>query len=217
MAKKYKFFALILVIINIIGCCSQVVHGYSRVDNQREGTLTVSFQSGNIVCEGLGFRLYRVASISDTAKFVLTEQFQGVAVSLQTLTQEEWKEFAQQLTNYILKVKSKIEPLAVQKTNNKGEVMFSDLPTGLYLVVGEGVEDGNTTISPVPFLVSLPSRNEEQEWQYHMNAIVKYTLHMEPEPLPSTGDNGGTFILFALLGSGIVLCFLVHFSKEHDI
>lgn len=202
----------------MLGCFSCVVYGYStRVDNQREASLTVYSQPGGIVCENMYFHLYHVADISDTAKFILTEQFQGSMVSFRNFNQDEWKQLAQQLSNYVQKVKTKIEPLAVQKTNHQGEVRFAKLQTGLYLVVGEVLEEENATISPVPFLVSLPSRNEEQEWQYDMRAIVKYTLHKEPEPLPPTGDKEGIVLLFALLGSGVALYFLAYFWKKHDI
>ena len=218
MVKKYKycFFILVIAIISV-GCASYVVYGYSRVDHQREASLTVSFQPEGFEHAGMRFCLYHVADISDTAKFILSEQFQGTTVSFQNLNQEEWKQLAQQLSNYIQKVRSKIEPLAVQKTNDDGETTFAKLQTGLYLVVGEVWEGENTIISPVPFLVSLPSRNQEQEWQYDMNAVVKYTLHTEPEPLPSTGDKGNIVLLLVLACSGIVFCFLCFVRKKHDM
>lgn len=104
-----------------------------------------------------------------------------------------------------------------------GKATFTNLPTGLYLIVQEEAAEGFTPLNP--FLVSLPYL-EDGEYQYDVTAAIKSELEKEqetepttPQPtepddpkLPYTGQLNWPIPLmavmgFALLIAGWVLCF----------
>lgn len=110
-----------------------------------------------------------------------------------------------------------------ERFEKQGTYYFTDLPTGLYLVVQEKAAEKYGTMSP--FLISVPYMHDG-EYQYTVTANVKTELKKETEPtkpssteekpsggkLPQTGQltwpipwlASGGMLLFAL---GWWLCF----------
>lgn len=218
MCKKrcIRWFLLVLLLgIVSVGSLSVEAYGYAGVDVQKEASLTISFETENMGYEGMHFRVYRVAELSNTANFILSKDFEGTSISLQSLTKEQWEILPQQLTDYITRTKAVITPLAEGKTDNNGVASFTNLTTGLYLVVGEQLDLESRVYTPIPFLVQLPGLNGEKQWEYHRNAVVKYTLTTveEPEPLPPTGE-GQMVISFLLLGSSVVTFLILCIGKK---
>ena len=60
-----------------------------------------------------------------------------------------------------------------------GKAVFTDLPTGLYLIVQEQAAEGFSKLGA--FLVSVPYM-EDGEYQYHVTAAIKSEIEREPEP-----------------------------------
>ncbi len=220
MYKKYSMWHWLLVLLCVIALmCSFTIHAYAyptKIDLQREASLTVFFQTTDVSCSGVNFRLYHIANVSNTATFLLTEAFQDTAISLQNLNEAQWKTLAQELVAYISKSKATIMPLAKQETDGQGRATFTGLMAGLYLVVGESYHAETGIYTPVPFLVRLPERNTENEWEYEMEAIVKYTTELVPKPpeLPKTGEDKISIPLFVIGGSFFVILKLYNGRKD---
>lgn len=104
-----------------------------------------------------------------------------------------------------------------------GKATFTDLPTGLYLIIQETAAEGFSKLGA--FLVSVPYL-KDGEYQYHVTASVKSQLEREPETepteppptepdvpkLPQTGQLNWPVPLMAVAGLalfavGWVLCF----------
>lgn len=90
-----------------------------------------------------------------------------------------------------------------------GKVTFSDLSTGLYLIMQQEAAPGFSKMGT--FLVSVPYMQDGQ-YQYHLTAVVKPALEREPEPteppptkptdpkLPQTGQLNWPIPLMAAVG-----------------
>lgn len=101
-----------------------------------------------------------------------------------------------------------------------GRAVFTDLPTGLYLIIQEEPAEGFTPLGS--FLVGVPYL-EDGEYQYDVTATIKSEVEREPEPtaplptepgpsLPQTGQLNWPIPLLAVSGSvlfiaGWILCF----------
>ena len=101
-----------------------------------------------------------------------------------------------------------------------GKATFSDLPTGMYLIVQDKAASGFSELSP--FLVSVPYM-ADGEYVYNVTAVIKSELERVPEPttpspgkpddpkLPQTGQLNWPVPLMAVSGAillfvGLILC-----------
>lgn len=93
--------------------------------------------------------LYRVADYNGDDTYSLTGQFADYAVDVTS------EAAATTLDNYVKA--DGLTPDAKGTANGNGDVVFEDLTTGAYLVIGECVEtDEDYLYYPVPTLLSLP-------------------------------------------------------------
>jgi len=128
---------------------------------------------------------------------------------------------ASELLDYYKKTKDRYEFDRTTVDVKNGKAKFSELSTGLYLILQEKAAPGYSKLNP--FLISVP-RLEEGAYQYHVTASVKTELEREPDPteptttepkdpqLPQTGQlNWPIPVLvvggLALFAVGWVLCF----------
>ncbi len=186
MKMCFKWNRLVAAICTTLCALSFTVntYAYSRIDVQKKTILTVSFQVEKTPVSNVEFELYRVADVSETVDFYLTQDFANSGANLQGLDAEGWRAATEKLSAY---AKSKdIVPLGKQKTDADGKGTFSDLGTGLYLVIGESYSTADEVYTPSAFLISLPNLKSNDEWEYDADAIVKYTV--TPVKLPQTGQ-----------------------------
>lgn len=106
-----------------------------------------------------------------------------------------------------------------------GKATFTDLSTGLYLIVQEKAAYGFSKLGT--FLISVPYMQDGQ-YQYHVTATIKSELHREPEPtappptvpddpsLPQTGQLNWPVPVLAVGGMALIVlgCFLRFRKKE---
>lgn len=152
------------------------------IEIQAETSLTLHFSPDGQAAQGTEFRIYQVASAGQFAEFTPVEAFRGYPVKMNGLTAGEWADLAATLTGYV--ARDEIQPTASATVTAQGTVSFSGLTTGLHLVVGDSVQRGNTVYTPTAVMISLPSRNQDDQWVYHVEAQVKH----EEEDVPAAGD-----------------------------
>lgn len=73
-------------------------------------------------------------------------------------------------------------------TITEGEAVFTDLSTGLYLIIQEEASSGYSKLNP--FLVSVPYY-EDGKYNYDVTAAIKSELEREPETTVATTTPGG--------------------------
>lgn len=162
-----------------------------RIDLQKTASLSVQYQSsqdnGGQAMANVAFQLYQVAQVSASLQYTLTDDFAGYAVSLDKLDSDGWRSTAQTLAAYA--AADKLTPVQQAVTDKNGRLTFSDLPVGLYLVVGQKHSQNGNTYLPAPFLVCLPNLDETQSWEYHPVVSPKYSQITPPGGDGPSGSN----------------------------
>lgn len=178
--------AAFLIAAAFISCSGMTAFAYGAIDTSRETSLTVYFGRDGRGFSGVEFKLYHVADVSETINFTLTEAFAGYPIRLDGLDSSGWRALAQTLDGYV--ARDHLSPDKYGKTSQDGQVHFEHLKAGLYLVTGNRFKQGRYTYTPEPFLICLPTWNEETgQWNYDAAASCKYDSDYTP---PGGGGDG---------------------------
>lgn len=163
-----KIFPLLLsaILLCSMGLTAKAAQEMPDVD--RIGSISVTMQdsdSGESVPGGT-LTLYKAGDIlvKNGFSFVLTDAFAGSRLDLSDVKSSE---LAEKLAAYA--TEQNLSGTSVEADEN-GEVTFSDLETGLYLVVQTAAPEGWYAVSP--FLVSVPNKGESG-YVYDVNATPK--------------------------------------------
>ena len=155
----------------------------AAVDVNKKCSLTL-----NECLSGLNVHLYRVASIDEVGSYQYTEDFkeaENTTIDLNKLeTSEELKNAAMTLKGYAARKEG------VTKTTTSSTLTYSNLNTGLYLVVADNLVIDGKTYTYLPYLISLP-----QGTKYDVSIdFVKYSeAHShEYKMIKQWKDNGST-------------------------
>lgn len=137
---------------------------------------------------GLNVHLCRVASVSKDGSYEYTDEFkdaENTSIDLNKLeTSEELKNAAMTLKGYAARKEG------VTKTTASSTLTYSNLNTGLYLVVADNLVIDGKTYTYLPYLISLP-----QGTKYDVSIdFVKYSeVHShEYKMIKQWKDNGST-------------------------
>ena len=179
--KSWLCLALCLVL------CLPMLPGTARaidpIDLEAKTSLSLTFRPGDRAAEGTEFRVWRVGEPDRFCNFTRTEAFTPYDVVVTDLTAAGWADLATTLSGYV--ARDKIPPTAAATVNQEGVAVFSDLPTGLYLVTGDAYRSGRYTYTPTAVMISLPSRDAQEQWYYDVAANVKYTENYNPPSGPA--------------------------------
>ncbi len=188
-------------------CCSLTAAALAHdvPDMSRLCSVTVTMRLLGAPVPGGTLSIYRVGEVAEDNgdySFRPTGDFAACGESFADLTDSDL--LALRLMNY----GSILTPLATQTIDANGQVRFTDLPVGLYLMVQKTPAPGYAKMSP--FLVSLPYL-ENGSYCYDLTATPKTDLDRTPPPtptpppsLPPTGQLWWPVPL--LLCGGLLLC-----------
>lgn len=140
---------------------------YTPLDRGKTGSITVSPANGKSI--GTELTIYQVADVTvDNAdqKYVLTEAFADSKADPTAL--EDTGELARKLAAYA--AEHKLSGIT-KSVDTGGSVTFDNLELGLYLVIQEVSQPGETIVNP--FLVSVPMQDSKGEWDYDVDASPK--------------------------------------------
>lgn len=210
---KSGFLRWFLLGIVLCFCCLKIhVEAITQVDTTAQAGLKIQYEVENAV-----FSLYKVADVSKTYRFTSTKEFAAFHKKEDTKTAKDWRTQAESLADYVKE--NQISPYVKTKISNEGTLIWDNLPVGLYLVIGDKVSDGTKQYIPSPFLVSLPSQNEEKEWEYCPTVYPKYKVTTESEIsdmsdiLPQTGQLWWPVPI--LIGIGLLFfVFMWHYRRK---
>ena len=173
--KTNAFFKLIkttVLTILLVTLSVTTALAYGNINVNREGSISVYFGDNGEGFPDVEFSLYRVARVSADGTFTLTGDFRDYSLRLNDLDSSDWRALAQTLDAYV--ARDDLEPLRVDETGRNGEVTFSDLSTGLYLIIGERYVDGRESYTPEPMLVALPGQTDSGRLDYSVDVSCKY-------------------------------------------
>ena len=142
------------------------------IDINKKAALTVSYIYNETAFSGIEVKLYKVASVSKDFQFTLVENFKDTNLTLNGITStNEWDQVRSTLENYIFT--NNIAPLKVDLTNQNGQVAFNNLEVGLYLAAAENIFGENVVYFLDSALITLPTLNKNNLWQYNVNIASK--------------------------------------------
>ncbi|MGN0266871.1 MAG: Cna B-type domain-containing protein [Lachnospiraceae bacterium] len=174
--KKYKSMAVFLLcLILAVTSLPAAVSAAGSIDLNHSRSLTViaAYDSGAI--SGMQFDAYLISTVDECGELTVTERYGEYAEDLDIRGEndERWQEMAQVLAREIqLDAGLKADFYAV--TDDHGAAVFTDIPMGLYLVLGHTVEKDGYVYSTIPFFILLPEQDpDSNSWNYDVTANAK--------------------------------------------
>lgn len=149
------------------------------LDTERECSLALQYAKEGVAFADVEISLYRVAQANPDGTFDKVAPFDAYAVSIyDVVNSEDWSILANTLSGYI--EADALFATATDITDAEGKAVFTELPTGLYLVAGAMGENEKGVYTFDPFMVYLPTHHEGV-YQYDVVAKPKAD-HFEPAP-----------------------------------
>ena len=167
MSKILKTTGGFLLALVLLLSTNVTAFAYTSLDPGKTGSITVSPANGQSI--GTELTIYQVADVTvdnTDQKYVLTEAFANSKADLTAL--EDSGELARKLAAYA--EENKLSGVT-KSVNTGGSVSFDNLKLGLYLVLQEVSQPGETIVNP--FLVSVPLQSSQGEWEYDVDASPK--------------------------------------------
>ena len=181
MKKKYLIYVLCL--LSVIMLFPAKAFAREPIDLSRTASLTLNFEAKDGPVQGVNFKIYKVADISEFCDFTPIGQFAQYPVSFEDLTADGWRKLATTLYSCVVN-DSDAEPDITVSTDREGNVKLENMELGLYLVIGEPFNHAREDYVPEPFLVNLPSVMEDNDtWLFEVTSEVKYSSSTDSRPV----------------------------------
>jgi len=156
-------------------CCPAAALAISDIDTEKPCSLTLHYSRQGTAFSDLVIRIFQIAAFSDDGSYALTEAFSKYPVDIHGITsQKEWREVTETLVSYAQR--DALAPTAESKTDQQGTAAFEKLDNGLYLVMYADAEDADGEARFAPFIVFLPTPNEDGEYDYEVEARPKFSV-----------------------------------------
>lgn len=171
--KSLRIVGLVVcLVLFLLSITMLITSARGNVDVSANASLTLTYcYSGNYF-KDLNVKIYRVADMFGNTSFSLSGDFKGLPIELNKVkSQGEWKEIASTLASYV--VSKAIAPTTWDLTDENGNAEFSNLKIGLYLVEAVNVNYENGFCKFENFMMTLPGVDENEEWNYDVDAFPK--------------------------------------------
>ena len=192
--KKRKMAAFLTALLLTALCLCQAVFAADTagIDPTRQASLHIDLKEvGTTTTDKTAvIAVYHVGEWDGTkGQYTLTERFAGSGADITSLeTADDVLNASRILDAYA--ASQNLAETAKQTTSN-GEVTFTGLSTGLYLVCQRRGDSDNVTVSP--FLTTLPVLDEETDtWNYTVNCYPKSQADTPDTPDNPGGGGGGS-------------------------
>lgn len=136
--------------------------------------LHIEYKAEDVPIVGAPYRIYRVADMDEDCRFTLVDPFNRYPVSADQEDNEGWHALALTLSAFI--AQDRVAPLKEGTTDENGMLSFTDLQSGLYLVLGSKYAQDGQWYLPDATLISLPNKNEADEWESSVHVSPKFDV-----------------------------------------
>lgn len=153
---------------------SGVARGAETPDLLATGQITVTTRCGDEAIPGVALEIYRISTMEETGELTVEETFRDYAQDLDIRGKNDsaWREMALALQQDIRQ--RELEPMARICSDDQGCGVFSQLPLGLYLILGGTWETENYVYAWDPFFALVPEMDtENQNGIYQVDATAK--------------------------------------------
>ncbi|MDE6833703.1 MAG: hypothetical protein K2J39_05590 [Ruminococcus sp.] len=178
--KKSRLLSIVTCIITVLSVLSLMIPKGTYANSDKSMTLVCV--SGDTILSGMDWKIYRVGQRSaDGQRFVQNEDFSGTQINLRRITADSINKAAQSYQSYA--VAAKIPPIQEGFTNEQGEVQFTGLSAGLYLICGKTLQVGSNYYVPNATLIEV--REEDTDVKYDAYPKFEYQV-MNGQPRAHT-------------------------------
>lgn len=166
MKIKKKINICIAVILFCIFSLSNIIYAGSA------DSLTIICRKEDVVLSNMNWKIYRVADITAGGDYKINDIFGKYNVSFDKNSVSSLQEAAAKYETYT--ILDKLKPLDQGATDSNGQIIFSGLEIGLYLLTGDPVRVNESAYVPMPSLIELnDSDGEGTSWTYDLTALPK--------------------------------------------
>lgn len=165
---SFRMTAILLACVLFLGMAflPQTVQAAETGSN----TLTLTYAPDEAAMEGVTFRLYRVAEVSQQQVSIHpVEPYSGYNV---LNGNGDWISKAATLAAYV--ARDNLKETTRAETNAAGMFTVTGLEDGMYLIVGESTWRNGYRYTPVPFLLCLPNTTDGHSWDQTVSTYAKF-------------------------------------------
>lgn len=170
ICKKIGIVMLALLIVS--GLLPEQALARGLVDTEEKANLILKFAPDDTPATGTEFRLYHVADITEVGDYTLTENFDDYDIVIENMDEAAWNDMTVKLQGYISA--DQIQPDYTMTIGESAVAAFTDIELGLYFVSGDSFYANGYYYAPQSFIVSLPTVDAEDVWQYEVVTTPKY-------------------------------------------
>jgi hypothetical protein len=171
-----KYFSIAISLLLLLTTMLPIT-AFAENYSENNCSITVIDRADEVNIADAEFELYRVASFTNSGDFQFLTAFENSGVSLSNdATSESWSARAVTLEGYVVERSADnnaIKPTGTGKTSSNGTLKFSNLKTGLYLLVGKQKTIGKTIYTPLASLITLPVTESGKSANYNPTVNVK--------------------------------------------
>lgn len=179
--KKLIYLAITLLLMVILPSnilASNTADAKELIDIDKKTSLTLKYEYENININNVNVRLYKVGDLTKDFQYTLTEKFGSYPIEINGIEYfDEWTALSETISSYV-NADSISETESGIVNNNK--VSFTNLETGLYLVVTDKIDEKKYILEFESFLITLPVLSENGTWNYNATALPKPSYY-EPK------------------------------------
>ncbi|MDE6426152.1 MAG: Cna B-type domain-containing protein [Ruminococcus sp.] len=133
--RKSKLFSIVVCIITVLSVLSLMIPKGTYAE-ENDKSITLVCVNGDTILAGMEWKIYRVGQRSANGQnFVQNEDFAGTQINLRRITADSVNKAAQSYQSYA--IAAGIQPVQTGITDEHGEVQFTGLNAGLYLISGK--------------------------------------------------------------------------------
>lgn len=170
MKKKFSIVIMVIALIIFLIGGYAIFANDNNIDNK--GNIVVNFSIGNSPTSDVKLKLFKIANIDENGKFTLYGDFADYPIVINNLDSEGYRKLASTLESYIAIDNN--SSILEKDTNQNGQVNFSNLDNGLYLITGNEFSNNEYKYIPSPILVSVPTTNNEIK-EFDIELKMKYS------------------------------------------
>lgn len=146
-----------------------------NIDLNHPHSLTVTAVYDKKPISGMRFDAYLISTVDECGNLVVIDRYRNFTddLDIRGKNDEAWRQMARVLAREI-SLDTNLKPSRSAVTDADGVAKFTDIPMGLYLIMGNGVEKDGYVYSTTPFFVVLPEQDmSSNTWNYHVVANAK--------------------------------------------
>lgn len=174
---KKRILPLIAACILLISLLPVSAGAITPLQPEKRCSMTLHYTQEGVGFSNLDISIYRIAGAQTDGSFYLIAPYAGYGIKIHGITtQREWDTVATTVKAFV--VADKVPPTRTGRTNSQGTVTFTNLETGLYVVMGVTGENDKGTYEFNTFLVYVPTPNADGTFDYDVEARPKCILHV---------------------------------------